>query len=222
MKKIMNNFINSFMNFFKFKRGFVTLGFLIILFYYTYLIIKKRLNVKEGMERSPADGVRLCQDNRCMPGCIKPRFLSNNCESSIYKNPDGKCYMKCPYECQSPLDKCKYDDCCKGCGKTKVEVPCIGFRKMQNLNPGLAQDQNDTMDMPDIVYNDTPIGNADDSTAMNSNIKAKVLDENMNDLSKIYNEKTGYNLRYPGNMLCSANITNTFTECGLPAANSCL
>ena len=37
----MNNFINSFMNFFKFKRGFVTLGFLIILFYYTYLIIKK-------------------------------------------------------------------------------------------------------------------------------------------------------------------------------------
>ena len=90
----MNNFINSFMNFFKFKRGFVTLGFLIILFYYTYLIIKKRLNVKEGMERSPADGVRLCQDNRCMPGCIKPRFLSNNCESSIYKNPDGKCADK--------------------------------------------------------------------------------------------------------------------------------
>ena len=42
------------------------------------------------------------------------------------------------------------------------------------------------------------------------------------EMSKIYNEKTGYNLRYPGNMLCSANITNTFTECGLPAANSCL
>ena len=215
MKKNINNFINSIVNFFEFKISFIALGFLIILFYYyIYFLIKKRLKVKEGMERSPAYGIRLCQDNRCMPGCIKPRFLSNNCESSIYKNPDGKCYMKCPYECQSPLDKCEYNDCCRGCGKTKIEVPCLGFRKIKNYDTGIAEDQ---------IYNDDPpSGNADECSAMNSNSKAKVLDENMNDLSNIYNKKTGYSLRYPGNMLCSDNITNTFTECGLPAGNSIL
>jgi hypothetical protein len=112
------------------------------------------------------------------------------------------------------LDKCKYDDCCKGCGKIKIEVPCVGFRKIKNYDTGIAEDQ---------IYNDDPpSGNADECSAMNSNSKAKVLDENMNDLSNIYNKKTGYSLRYPGNMLCSANITNTFTECGLPAGNSIL
>ncbi len=215
MKKNINNFINSIVNFFESKISFIVLIFLIILFYYYgYLSINKKLNVKEGMERSPAYGIRLCDDDRCMPGCIKPRVLSNNCESSIYKNPDGKCYMKCAYECPSRLDKCKYDDCCKGCGKIKIEVPCVGFRKIKNYDTGIAEDQ---------IYNDDPpSGNADECSAMNSNSKAKVLDENMNDLSNIYNKKTGYSLRYPGNMLCSANITNTFTECGLPAGNSIL
>ena len=194
------------------------LGLIAMLFYFIFYISHK---VKEGMESSPAIGVKLCSDNRCMKGCIKPRFLSNNCESSIYKGPDGKCFMKCAYECQSPLDKCIYNDCCKGCGKTKVEVPCIGFRKTQNYNPGIAQDQNDTMDMSEIVYNDLiPVGKADGSTTMNSSIKARALDDAMNDLNKIYDERDGYKLKYPGNMICSANITNTFTECGLPAANS--
>lgn len=188
-----------------------------ILFYLFYFFAN---NIKEGMEKSPAIGVKLCNDNRCMPGCIKPRFLSNNCESSIYKDKDGKCFMKCSYECQSPLDKCMYNDCCNGCGKTKVEVPCIGFRKTQNYNPGIAQDQNDTMDMTEIVYNDAPVGKADGSTTMNSSIKAKALDEMMNNVNDIYDVKKGYKLRYPGNMLCSVNITNTFTECGIPPYNS--
>ena len=46
------------------------------------------------MERSPAYGVKLCLDNRCMPGCVKPRFLSNNCDSSIYFSRQRKSIQK--------------------------------------------------------------------------------------------------------------------------------
>ena len=240
----MNNFINSIVNFFEFKISFIALGFLIILFYYyIYFLIKKRLNIKEGMERSPAYGVRLCQDNRCMPGCIKPRFLSNNCESSIYKNPDGKCFMKCPYECQSPLDKCEYNDCCRGCGKTKIEVPCVGFRTNIDFSPGINIDRTTNLiDTPEIVYNNddddgdddkndkndknndnnSPTQNVDKVISNNYGNNAKKLHLMMNDLNNIYDMNDEYKMRNPKNMKCSVNITNTFTECGLPAANSCL
>ena len=44
----------------------------------------------------------------------------------------------------------------------------------------------------------------------------------MNDLNNIYDMNDEYKMRNPKNMKCSVNITNTFTECGLPASNSCL
>ena len=39
MKKNINNFINSIVNFFEFKISFIALGFLIILFYYYIYIL---------------------------------------------------------------------------------------------------------------------------------------------------------------------------------------
>jgi hypothetical protein len=203
---------------------FIIFGLVIALF--IYLFMNSGNQLREGMEKlnARAYGNKLCKENRCMDGCIKPRFLSNNCESSIHKSPDGKCYMLCPYECQSPLDKCVYNDCCRGCGKTKIEVPCIGFRKTQNLDPGLAQDQNNTIDLTAKRYyndNDEPVGKAASSSAVSSNSKAKTLDDAMNDVNNIYDVADAYKIRCPGNILCSANITNTFTECGIPAANSC-
>lgn len=217
--KTINKNTNQFFQFIM----FVIFGLVIALF--IYLFMNSGNKIKEGMEKlnSRAYGNKLCKENRCMDGCIKPRFLSNNCESSIYKSPEGKCYMMCPYECQSPLDKCVYNDCCRGCGKTKIEVPCVGFRKTQNLDPGIAQDQNNSMRMPEKIYydDDEPVGKAASSTAMNSNIKAKAIEDAMNDVNNIYDVENGYKIRYPGNIMCSANITNTFTECGIPAANSC-
>ena len=218
MKKNVNNFIKFIKNSYFFNNKIIVLLLICII---SYLFIYRFYKVKENMERSPAYGVKLCLDNRCMPGCVKPRFLSNNCDSSIYKNPNGKCYMKCAYECQSPLDECQYDDCCIGCGKVKVEVPCIGFRNKEDLIPGLnINSDNIKINTTEIVYDNLPTGNIDKSTVKNSMIKSKTLDIMMNDLNRIYATNDGYKLRLPGNMLCSANITNTFTECGIPAANS--
>ena len=179
-------------------------------------------NIKETFKSVIYSNI-LCTNNNCMKGCVKPKDVSQDCETSIFKENDGKCYTKCPYKCNSPLDKCVYDNCCEGCGKIKMEVPCIGFdRKPINIEDHIGYDglynkcsnknenKNENNTLLNYTKNKKTIGNNDYCSIFSQNKKLKQIDEMMSDITNVYNKQ----------LPCSLNITGTFTECGLTAYNT--
>jgi hypothetical protein len=142
----------------------------------------------------------LCADNDCAKGCTKPNEISDRCPKTVYKDVDGICHRKCPYECPNALDKCKFNECCAGCGYTKIQVKCPGPIKLGEI---------------EYSY---PSPYADKSTALNNS--KKQFDMNLTPMEDGYRnnlEISPYTSQYP----CGLNVTGTFTECGPPAYNSC-
>lgn len=144
----------------------------------------------------------LCSDNDCAKGCTKPNGINDRCPKTIYKDIDGICHRKCPYECSNALDKCKFNECCAGCGYTKIQVQCPGPIKLGER---------------EYSY---PSPHADKSTALNNNSKKNHLDDNLTPMEDGYRNNLAispYTSQYP----CELNVTGTFTDCGPPAYNSC-
>ena len=152
---------------------------------------------------------KLCDDNSCGLGCKKPTNIDDTCPTTIYKDVDGNCHKKCPYVCANKnKEGCKYDECCVGCGYTKIKVPC------DLANKKYKKDDKDESDS-ESEY-DGPAPNKDKKTKMKSNN----LDNNMTDVNKqddFYKGWSPFVKKWP----CEMNVTGTFTECGPNAYNSC-
>lgn len=173
--------------------------------YYKFLfshIKDKKLNIEiiENFKN------RVCPDNSCGMGCIKPKKITDKCPSTIYKDVDGKCHRKCPFICSNKSKEgCKYNDCCFGCGYTKIQVPC------ELSNDETSDDDSD---------NEEPLPNKDTNSTNHSNSKSKHLNNNMTSVFHKDIDFKGWSpfvKKWP----CDLNVTGTFTECGPPAYNYC-
>jgi hypothetical protein len=157
---------------------------------------------------------KLCDDNSCGLGCKKPTNIDDTCPTTIYKDVDGNCHKKCPYVCANKnKEGCKYDECCAGCGYTKIKVPCDLANKPYKKDK--KYDKNDNESESESEY-DGPAPNKDKKTKMKSNN----LDNNMTDVNKqddFYKGWSPFVKKWP----CEMNVTGTFTECGPNAYNSC-
>lgn len=203
MHKINNKKINLIFN-------LLDTSLLIISIYIAFrFVIKNGIKVfksigVEGMTNKNDKSVVpfVCSDNDCAKGCVKPTDISDKCPKTIYKDVDGICHRKCPYECPNALDKCKMDECCVGCGYTKIQVKCPGPIKLGEN---------------EYSY---PSPYASKSTALNGNSKKNDLDAHLTPIEDGYRDNleiSPYTSQYP----CGLNVTGTFTECGPPAYNSC-
>jgi hypothetical protein len=94
--------------------GLIVIGVLIVIGYTIYNSDK----VVESMTGNKKKG--------CSDKCKKPKKLNDNCSDKIYKQKNGDCYKKCPYERTNPSDECEYDSGCMGCGFKKFKVKCNG------------------------------------------------------------------------------------------------
>ena len=63
--------------------------------------------------------------NDCLDGCVKPKN-NNKCSEKVFKDKQGECFKKCPYECSDSYQDCKYEKDCMGCGFKKLKVNCDG------------------------------------------------------------------------------------------------
>ena len=207
------------MNIFEILLVLINLGLFIVLI---MLLLKPKKCMKEGFNNS-AIYSKVYDNTTCANGCTKPTEITDDCEMSIFKNNDGSCYKRCNYTCSSALEnKCKYRGYCEGCGKVNFPVPCIGFDRQQDKSLiSLSSSHNKTtMNNAKLSY---PSANDDECSVFNQTKKNRLLtDENMNDLSLIYDTNHSYKLKYVNEYPCTPNITGTFTECGVPAINNVL
>jgi hypothetical protein len=205
------------MNIFEILLVLFNLGLFIVLI---MLLIKPKKCMKEGFNSS-AIYSKVCDNTTCANGCTKPTEITDNCEMSTFKNNDGSCYKRCNYTCSSALEKkCKYRGCCEGCGKVNFPVHCIGFDKQQDKSLMYLSNNKTSMNNAKLSH---PSANDDECSVFNQSKKNRLLtDENMNDLSLIYDTNHSYKLKYVNEYPCTPNITGTFTECGVPAINNAL
>jgi hypothetical protein len=187
---------------------------LMIYIFYKYYV-KIYYKVREKFSNK---NIKLCNDNSCGLGCKKPTDIDNTCPKTIYKDVDGNCHRKCPYVCSNKNENgCKYDECCTGCGYTKIQVPCDLAKKMYDDD---SNDDDDDDDDKSDYNEDEPSPNKDKNTNMKSNSKSNNLDNNMTDANKLDDFYKGWSpfvKKWP----CSMNVTGTFTECGPYAYNNC-
>lgn len=205
------------MNIFENLLVLINLGLFIVLI---MLLLKPKKYIKEGFNNS-AIYSKVYDNTTCANGCTKPTEITDDCEMSIFKNNDGSCYKRCNYVSSSALEnKCKYKGCCEGCGKVNFSVPCIGFDAEKDkslISLSSSSNKNNTTNAK-LLH---PSAKDDECSVFNQNKKNRLLtDENMNDLSLIYDTNHSYKLKYVNEYPCTPNITGTFTECGIPAINS--
>lgn len=176
---------------------------IIYIFYRYYRFIF--MNVREKF----TNNTKLCNDNSCGMGCEKPKSINDSCPATIYKDIDGNCHRKCPFICPNKdKTECKYDECCVGCGYTKIPAPCE-----------LAGNEYENDKTKDDKTNE-PSANKDENTSNNSNSKSKNLNNNMTNIEHNDIDFKGWSpfvKKWP----CDLNVTGTFTECGPPSYNSC-
>lgn len=79
----------------------------------------------------------------CPKGCNAPTNANGKCDTQIYKDPDGKCYKLCSFECSDPLLNCQNDNYCDSCGKVRVYVDCETGKDI-NDNPDLNERTQET------------------------------------------------------------------------------
>jgi hypothetical protein len=112
---------------------------------------------KEGLDNMTAQSSTTTASS-CPNECVKPTTINGTCPKTLYKNKDDptKCYRRCPYECPSTLDKCKTTNYCESCGTVTFDAPCDGTEIIEQVSPSAAT-----------------------STALNSQIKSKTLDDDL-------------------------------------------
>jgi hypothetical protein len=183
------------------KDGFIKYIFIFIFFAsFIYLMFNSYKNIYTLMHKTIKEGFVhhkqvVCENDKCDETCKQPKQITNKCPNVLYKK-DGKCFRKCPYECNNPLDKCKLDVCCTSCGFVDIEVSCV-------------EDENSI-----------PSDSNSKSSVTNNSIKSKTLDNNMVEVDKIDDDYLDNWSPYVSKWPCSYNITGTFTECGPLPANS--
>lgn len=159
----------------------------------------RTVNIRENFTNKTT----VCNENSCGMGCKMPDMINDDCPLTVYKDSDGKCHRKCPYQCNDTSEAgCRYNQCCFGCGYKKFEVPCdLAIDEYENTS-------------------DEPSPDEDKNTTNNSSNKSKNLNDNMTDVNHKdidFNGWSPFVTKWP----CSMNVTGTFTECGPPGYNSC-
>jgi hypothetical protein len=208
-------------NLFRFDNLLLNYLLPITIFIFIYLFYKYYKVAFIGVREKFTNNVKLCKDNSCGMGCERPTGINDNCPTTIYKDIDGKCHRKCPYVCSDKDKKksvCKYDECCVGCGYTKIPVHCeLGTG---DISVESVADNDDDDDAGEKNINEEPSPNKDKTTAKNNNSKSKNLNGNMTDVEDQDLDFKDWS-PYVNKWHCSMNVTGTFTECGPLGYNSC-
>lgn len=185
--------------------------FTILIIYIVYICIKGifikslRTTTKEGLFNASSITTQLlCKNNKCMDGCKKPTKITDQCDISIYRDIENKCYRLCPYICENISSPCISNDCCSGCEKQKIEVPCDNLLS-NGADVGISSDGTFAP-----VF---ATGYADIQHDPRATQRAINTYNMINDVSNVYNKYSGDILNV-NEYECRPNITGTFTECG--------
>lgn len=118
---------------------------------------------REALE-NPTTNNNTTSTSSCPNECTKPTAINDTCPKTLYKdkNDPKKCYRRCPYQCPSTLDKCKTTNYCESCGTMAFDAPCDGSEIVEQVSPLAAT-----------------------STAVNSQIKSKTLDDNLSKIKEL-------------------------------------